>query len=196
VQPTTFYAIGDVHGLADRLGRLHEAILGDLAERGGPAAIVHLGDYVDRGPDSRQAIDRIMALQQSAPQRCGAFVHALLGNHERLMLEAYDRNSPGAETTWRLNRGEETIESYGATRGDPAWREAIDPAHIAWLRALPSMLVEPAHGLAFVHAGIEPAAFPDCAEEIRLWTRSERFFNTESWPDTGAAGDPWAHADV
>jgi serine/threonine protein phosphatase 1 len=45
------------------------------------------------------------------------------------------------------------------------------------------MLYDQARKLVFVHAGIEPAEFPDCLDEIRLWTRSDRFFVDANWPD-------------
>jgi serine/threonine protein phosphatase 1 len=179
---SAFYAIGDVHGLSERLERLYDAILADIAETGVEAVIIHLGDYVDRGPDSRGVIDRVRALERHA-EIFNASVTALLGNHERMMLDAFDETSDEAETFWLSNGGDETLRSYGVEPDDSEWRAAIDPIHLSWLRERPTLFLDPLMGLAFVHAGIEPAHYPNCGEGIYLWTRSQRFLNTESWPD-------------
>src|SRR5487761_2237673 len=80
------YAVGDIHGCADRLAALHEAIAEDLARRPIPAPLVlHIGDYVDRGPDSAGVIATLLA-GPALPS--GVEVVNLMGNHERTMLEA------------------------------------------------------------------------------------------------------------
>jgi serine/threonine protein phosphatase 1 len=178
MKDTTYYAIGDVHGMADKLAALHRAIVQRIAGADGPSGIVHLGDYVDRGPDSRRVIDLILALMVSPPG--GAVVRALRGNHEQLMLDAID--APKDEADWFLNGGNATLTSYGVSGVDENWRDAIDPDHVAWLRALPCLVRDEERRLAFVHAGIEPAKFPECGDETHLWTRSRRFFDTASWP--------------
>ncbi len=58
-----YFAIGDVHGESRKLGELHAAILERIAFEGAPARIIHLGDYVDRGPDTKGVIERVMALE-------------------------------------------------------------------------------------------------------------------------------------
>ena len=58
-----YFAIGDVHGEAAKLRTLHDAILDRIAFERRPARIIHLGDYVDRGPDSRGVVERVMALE-------------------------------------------------------------------------------------------------------------------------------------
>jgi serine/threonine protein phosphatase 1 len=171
---TTYYAIGDVHGMGEMLARLHDAIIADIAARGEPAAVVHLGDYVDRGPHSREVMD----LPERLP---GVPVHALRGNHEQMMLDAYVRLDNDSEEMWLFNGGVETLESYGVERPERyLWRTKIDEQHVEWLRSLPALFRDEARGLVFVHAGIEPNAFPNCEDEIYLWTRSRRFFETRS----------------
>ncbi|MBI1188414.1 MAG: serine/threonine protein phosphatase [Alphaproteobacteria bacterium] len=173
-----YYAIGDVHGEAERLRALHDAILNDIAAHGWAAEIVHLGDYVDRGPDSRGVIAAVMALQATAAH-C---VRALRGNHEQMMLDAYDRFD-NADMHWMMNGGAFAAESYGwreARGGD--WRACIDKDHVAWLRGLPTLHCDDARKIAFVHAGIDPKTFPACSEEIRIWTRSQKFFDPGRWP--------------
>ena len=79
------YAIGDVHGCLDRLNALHELIAEDLAARPvEQAALVHLGDYVDRGPDSAGVVARLAA-GAALP---GVPTVNLIGNHEHMMLAA------------------------------------------------------------------------------------------------------------
>jgi len=57
------YAIGDIHGELQKLKALHEAIWAQhKAFGGGPAVLIHLGDLVDRGPDSRGVVERVRAL--------------------------------------------------------------------------------------------------------------------------------------
>lgn len=174
-----YYAIGDVHGEAERLAELHGYIADDAARLGLPATIVHVGDLVDRGPDSRAVVARVMALEES--KTFG--VVTLKGNHEAMMLQAYDRGDSGGMLQWASSGGDETIQSYLRHNGSRAsWREAIDPAHISWLRALPTLWRDEERKIAFVHAGIDPKTFPECSDEIRMWTRSDRFFEPSSWP--------------
>jgi serine/threonine protein phosphatase 1 len=176
-----YYAIGDVHGEAERLDRLYTLIRADIAARKAPACIVHLGDLVDRGPMSRQCVAMVMALQADPPE--GVEVVALKGNHEAMFLNAYDSTDPRYRRHWEMNGGYVALASYEWANG-PAqnWRDSVDAAHIAWLRALPTVLHVPERDLVFVHAGIDPAAFPACEEEIHLWTRSEKFFDRGRWP--------------
>lgn len=173
----TYYAIGDVHGEDLRLQMLHAAILADIEREGCEATIVHLGDYVDRGLESRGVIARVMALEAAYT------AVSLKGNHEEMMLCAYDRSDRGSDSYWASNGGEATISSYFAANGRAEdWREAIDKAHIKWLRTLPTLWRDEERKIAFVHAGIDPQTFPECDEEIRIWTRSGKFFDPARWP--------------
>lgn len=182
---TVYYAIGDVHGMAKNLVALHAQIKADHARRGGPATIIHLGDYVDRGPDSRQVIELAMALEREAETRKDLKVYSLRGNHEQMMLDAINEVNGTAEQHWLTNGGADAIKSYtrvNTSRTDD-WRGAIDPEHIDWLNDLPTMLVDEKRKLVFVHAGIDPVTYPECKDEIRIWTRSPKFFDPGRWPD-------------
>lgn len=175
------YAIGDVHGMADRLGALHEAIADHHARAGGDAVLVHLGDLIDRGPDSRGAIARVMALQAAPPPHLQ--VLALRGNHEQLLLEAWDKPDTAAVVYWLRNGGEQTLFSYSRANGlANGWRESVDAAHIAWLEGLPTHWLEPERRILCVHAGIDPATWPDNAPEVLLWTRARAFLDDRLWP--------------
>jgi serine/threonine protein phosphatase 1 len=109
---------------------------------------------------------------------------SLMGNHEKMMLNAIDAEVSSVSIDhWRSQGGRETLWSYlGGRPVNEQWREAIPKAHISWMRNLARLHYDRDRRLAFVHAGIDPATFPDCTDEVRLWTRSERFFNTSEWP--------------
>jgi diadenosine tetraphosphatase ApaH/serine/threonine PP2A family protein phosphatase len=176
---TIYYAIGDIHGEETRLALLHEQIAEDAGAR--PHVIVHLGDLIDRGFESRGVIERIMQLEKARGKDA---VVTIRGNHEELMLHAYDNNESVGIYWWATNGGDETIASYKRANGDADdWRDAVDAHHIKWLRSLPVMWRVADRGLVFVHGGIDPKTFPNEDDEVRLWTRSEKFFQSERWPD-------------
>jgi serine/threonine protein phosphatase 1 len=181
-----YYAIGDVHGLAERLRDLHHFILEDQQRHGAPVKIVHLGDYIDRGPASREALQQIMALSRYAAQKSDISVEALRGNHEQMLLDAYDSAFDGADRQWFGNGGYEALSSYTRAHDLPNsaadWRSAIDAHHVAWLRERPLMLHDPERRIVFTHAGIDPQTFPACTPEVLIWTRSQRFFDPMQWP--------------
>lgn len=171
---TIIAAIGDVHGEAERLTQLHRMIF-ERCSTDWPDAclqIVHLGDYIDRGADSYGVIEAVIALKQHTD----VDVVNLRGNHEQMMLDAIDDAHSTARETWLRHGGEETMESYQA-----AGLDSVPDAHIEWLRALPTLHVDDVQNLIFVHAGIDPRAFPDDGEQIHMWTRSPRFFDTGRW---------------
>jgi serine/threonine protein phosphatase 1 len=146
------YAIGDIHGCADRLFALHDAIADDLARR--PVAeplLLHIGDYIDRGPDSAGVIARLAA----GPPVAGVPTVNLLGNHEQTMIDALSGDR-AAGTDWLYQGGRTALESWGV---DPesareTWPAGVPAAHLAFVRAL--TLSHREGGYLFVHAGIRP----------------------------------------
>lgn len=173
-----YYAIGDVHGEIEKLDRLLEQIRADAARLGVAHRIVFLGDLIDRGPDSRAVIERAIAATNS-----GEAV-TIKGNHEELMMHAIDQTESIGVYFWAENGGDQTIESYARVNGvQDDFRNCIDKPHIWWLRALPVTLTDEERGLVFVHAGIDPATYPKCSDELRMWTRSQKFYNPRLWPD-------------
>jgi serine/threonine protein phosphatase 1 len=163
------FAIGDVHGCLDKLRRLRAACAAYADGR--PARYVLLGDYIDRGPDSRGVIELLMRWQADAP---GA-VTCLRGNHEQLAIDAH-RNA-AAMPLWLRNNGESTQRNYPETGG------RITDDHLAWLGALPFCLDD---GLRFfVHAGVDLARPLDAqAAETMLWMR-EPFLSDSDAVDCG-----------
>lgn len=179
-----YFAIGDVHGEADKLQALHDAILDRIAFENCAARIIHLGDYVDRGPDSRGVVERVMQLEAAFADSDTVKVISLMGNHEQMMLDAYDADPDASDLSWWTQGGAETAASYDVNASDSrhTWRAAIPREHINWMRRLPLIHHAEDDGFVFVHAGIEPASFPNESERIYLWTRSERFMNDDNWP--------------
>lgn len=178
------YSIGDVHGRNDLLAAAFARIDRDLRERpAGAAVTILLGDYIDKGPRSRETLDLIVA-RLRAP---GARLACLKGNHEAMMLEALAAPIEAAMDGWLVNGGAETLISYGI---DPGSRRrprppaeiaeeigrTIPESHLAFLSGLPSMIVE--DGYLFVHAGILPhVPFESQVDDDLLWIR-ERFLNS------------------
>ncbi len=147
------YAVGDIHGMDGLLDDLLLQIEADAARRGRPVKIVFLGDLVNRGPASRQVVERIMA----GPRRQDHSWLTIAGNHEQLMLDALLPGSLLAFRRWMKKGGRETLRSYGV----PAKQATLDAAlkavpreHLAFLAGLPQYHL---HGeFLFVHAGVEP----------------------------------------
>src|SRR6516225_9938796 len=139
------YAIADLHGRLDLL----EMALARITERAEPpATLVTLGDYVDRGPDSRKIIERLMA----GLGRDGWRLICLKGNHEDIMWQTC-RRLPDVNW-WLTNGGSATLISYGQQEGDQADVAVVPAAHLDWIERLPLMHVD-THRV-FVHAGIDP----------------------------------------
>lgn len=177
------YAIGDIHGQLRQLEAAHELIAQDKAERGLlTAPVVHLGDLVDRGPDSRGVVDFLIA-----GQNAGEDWVVLRGNHDQLFLDFLkggDGNDPHLRTgvTWQSNvmGGAATLASYGVERRkiqrrsafEARGRAAVPDAHRDFLDSLP--LWFQAEEILFVHAGIRPGFPLDAQDEDDLmWIRND-----------------------
>ena len=156
------YAIGDVHGHAGMLAEMHLRIARDLASR--PAddwRVIHVGDYIDRGPESARALSLAMDYAR------GGRADFLIGNHEEFMLDFLREPERADLDLWMMNGGDATLRSFGADQAlllgypDAAARRELR-AHI--LEALPgvddfleSLATMVRHGdYAFVHAGVRP----------------------------------------
>jgi serine/threonine protein phosphatase 1 len=154
------YVIPDIHGRYDLLG---EALKEISARSPGEAGlIVTIGDYVDKGPQSKEVIDRLLSGVAD-----GWRLVALKGNHDAMMVEAL--RDPAKMAGWMEKGGDAALASYG---GDPA---AIPRSHIAWLDQLRLMHVD-AHRL-YVHAGVDPKVPLDRQSETTLlWKRYPKGF--------------------
>lgn len=170
------YAVGDIHGRADLLTKLHEMIGADIrAKRPDRAVIVYVGDYIDRGESSRDVLDLLL----TAPVG-GAEAVYLRGNHEEFMLTFLEDSSVG--DMWLKNGGDATLYSYGVGAPPVADREErhrmmrddlqtkLPREHLQFLRTLQLYHVEGEY--AFVHAGIKPGVpLEDQVDRDVLWIR-------------------------
>lgn len=145
------FAIGDTHGCAAELKEL----LGKIDPQTGDT-VVFLGDYIDRGPDSKGVVDTVRAYN---PQ--GVNVVVLAGNHEDMMCKVHaDRN---LWDWWLRNGGDATLESYGGV---------IPTEVLQWALMLP--VSYKLDGYFFVHAGVDPDVSIDAQEKgALLWIRSK-----------------------
>lgn len=170
------YAVGDIHGRADLLGRVLAAIEADWSRRPAQQAMtVFIGDYIDRGPASRQAIDLLLQWRQ---QHETVF---LKGNHETF-LSRFLADSRTLDS-WRLFGGLETLVSYGLKPTiNPDRREQVKLAdelaaavprdHRHFLQTL--KLSYDCGDFLFVHAGIRPnVPAQSQTERDLLWIRDE-----------------------
>jgi serine/threonine protein phosphatase 1 len=169
------YAIGDVHGCREKLIALHALIATDISARPARSAVlVHLGNYLGQGPDSAGVL-RILAAGSPIP---GIAAVNLLGDHERMLLDALDGDRPAA-TDWLWAGGREALASWGLDRDLPreAWGAALPATDVAWLRNL--VLSHREGDYLFVHAGIRPGV--TLAEQSRedLTTVRQPFLSTE-----------------
>lgn len=148
--PERIYVVGDVHGHVEKLRILHSAIRMDLRAKPAHALLVHLGDYIDRGPDPAGCI----ALLAEDPPIEGVPTVNLMGNHERMLLDALDH--PHRAMLWLQNGGTATLQSWGIPLDEPPsrWRERIPPSHLRFLEEL--ALCHQAGRFVFVHAGVRP----------------------------------------
>lgn len=136
-------AIGDVHGCLGALRRLWEVVAPTADDR-----VVFLGDYVDRGPDSKGVVDFVLALFEDFDVTC------LTGNHEEKMVLA--RDDPRERAEWIESwGGHATVASYG-----PGGLAAVPPHHWEFLQR--ELLYVETDTHIFVHAGVEAdVALPD-----------------------------------
>lgn len=164
---TRTYAIGDIHGCLDKLIGLMALCRADAGKRS--AKFIFLGDYIDRGPDSRGVVEYLMSLQKHRPDVC----ICLMGNHEEMLLSAFD--APDWEENWLRNGGIKTLQSYGV-----ATVSGIPQDHIDWMRNLPKFHDD---GLRFfVHAGINPGRPLDRQDEHDfLWIREPFLSSTKDF---------------
>jgi serine/threonine protein phosphatase 1 len=140
------YVIADLHGRFDLLEMALEAIEKHAWACEVPPKIITLGDYIDRGPQSRQIIERLMADQQDS---AGAMI-CLKGNHEDIMWQTC-RKLPHTDW-WISNGGGATLISYGHPTTGCVDIKCIPDDHLHWAWSLP-FYYEDTHRF-YVHAGI------------------------------------------
>jgi len=170
------YCIGDIHGRRDLLQRLHALILEDAADHSGERTLVYLGDYIDRGEQSKEVIDLLLEAPLSG------FKHVYLqGNHERTLLDFLQH--PHAVAAWLTYGGRATLHSYGVSTALEPSRWELDDLRDELQYRLPQGHLEfyqqlvPTHlagSYCFVHAGIRPGIpLQEQRIEDLLWIRED-----------------------
>lgn len=177
------FAFTDIHGGYDELMALYRQLpLQPERDR-----VVFLGDYIDRGPASKQVIEQLMVWQQQYPHWV-----FLLGNHEDMMLDAvrddgrrYDAYFNHTDV-WFAAGGAATYRSYlPATAPDDnapqaRAREIIPEAHLAWCASRPRYFEDDRY--IYVHGGIKPGRTPAETDPFDLiWLRDEFLSSTYDW---------------
>lgn len=177
------YAIGDIHGHADKLREAHRRIDADWERlgRGGRPTVVHIGDICDRGPETKDAIQFLIDGISG-----GADWVVLKGNHDDMFASFLATGETrfealGGGLTWTSSRvgGEATLASYARRRmieKDERYlrraRSAVPEAHVQFLASLPTWYR--AEHMIFVHAGIRPGFSLEAQDEHDLlWIRDE-----------------------
>lgn len=176
------YCIGDIHGRADLLNQLHEQILVDASNHNGKKTAVYLGDYIDRGDDSRQVIDILL----SNPLQAFETIY-LKGNHEQAMMDFIEH--PQAAAAWVSFGGREALSSYGIRLAHIPTKNEISDLAAQLDNALPddhrTFLKNcqeswQCGSYYFVHAGIRPGvALEKQIAEDKLWIRGDFLESTK-----------------
>ncbi|TGQ66086.1 serine/threonine protein phosphatase [Mesorhizobium sp. M00.F.Ca.ET.186.01.1.1] len=177
------YAIGDVHGRLDLLTAMHRRIEAEIAhDRPADWRVIHLGDYVDRGPDSKGVINFLIEARARDPRNL-----MLAGNHDVGFLDFL--KAPDAEGLFIRFGGIQTAHSYGVPLSEGTWLgkeatlrkghqalvEAVPPSHVDFLRKLTFRVTF--GDFFFCHAGIRPdVALERQNPQDLIWIR-EAFHN-------------------
>jgi len=154
-------AISDIHGELELFNKLLEKVNYNASKD----QLILLGDYVDRGPDSKGVLERVIELKQQ-----GAIV--LRGNHDQMMLEAA-RGETGAAGNWLRNGALSTLQSYDSSiKGMKLPARELFWEHIEFLKK--TEYHYETDGYLFVHAGVQPGiAVEETDPYLLMWIRDE-----------------------
>ena len=175
-------AVGDIHGMYDKLKMLMRRIKFDPVQD----KLIFLGDTIDRGPGSLQCFDYVMHLQKKYPES----VIFLMGNHERHMLNYYDALAKAKDEldVRLLNRTSEWLV-YGGDKTLPQLQQLGPKAlqhRLDYARNLP--LYYRSGNFFFCHAGVDPeVSLEQQKEKDLIWIR-EKFYNNYRGKETVVVG--------
>lgn len=182
------WAIGDVHGCYDEL----MAMMKSLKQAGlnyKRDKVIFLGDYIDRGPDSRKVIEQLMKWSKQYPHWV-----FLYGNHEDLFIDWYLRGGAQyGQYLWEQNGGDKTMANYGMTKGHVDKNgDFVGPSgpqfpkeHVSWIYSLP--LIHEEEDFVFVHGGLIPeTSITECRPFSRtlMWARDGFITSDYDWGKT------------
>ena len=175
------YAVGDIHGRADLLNEMFKRIAMDAAEHKDARnpRIILLGDYIDRGDNSRDVIDLMLSVVETLPQDRLQF---LMGNHEAALLAFLQ--DPTERSEWLRFGGLQTLSSYSVAppKSNPtdaelvavadALRASMGQAHLDFMMSFQRYLTS--GDVVFAHAGLETSvALAEQDDDAILWGRSD-----------------------
>jgi serine/threonine protein phosphatase 1 len=174
-------AVGDLHGCARTLEALLESLAATPDDH-----LVFIGDYVDRGPDSRGVLNRLLKLEADAAAGRGPACTFLRGNHDQMMIDYIDTGGRNL-VLWRMNGGLSTIANYVNRAGDLD----VPPEHLDLLRRTQILL--DTDEFTFVHAGLDPDVtiaenVADADPRVALWTREHLDADLSLWEKTVVCG--------
>lgn len=170
------YAVGDIHGCYSLLQEALDKIHRDMEKRSpvSDIKIIFLGDYIDRGPDSRKVIDEFIKDPQDGIERI-----YIKGNHEDTLLQFIEE--PSVLDSWQQYGGLETLQSYGVDlrlvyQGNnfvrDAFLSALSEKHLKFYQGLKTSCI--IGDYFFCHAGVKPGVSLDSQEDDDLmWIRNE-----------------------
>jgi len=169
------FVIGDIHGCLDELACLVDGLPLERSDR-----LIFLGDYIDRGPNSKGVVSYLIELQRHAAQE----IIFLKGNHEDMFLSYL--GLPGRHGDMFLyNGGGPTLASYAISpRSHPSEALAsVPPSHLEFFRQLRMYYVAPP--FFCVHAGVDPdKMLEEQDEEEMLWIRDQFILSRHALPYT------------
>jgi serine/threonine protein phosphatase 1 len=194
------YAIGDIHGRIDLLGEAFDRIDSSLDAYPIKHALhIFLGDYIDRGPNSREVIDAVLARKRRHA------VVSLKGNHESYAIQIL--SDPSILSEWSQSGGVNTLLSYGvkpSTRDDPqqdkdvatAFSQALPESHRNFIQSL--ALSFTCGDYFFTHAGVRPGVpLNEQREQDLLWIREDFLLHEEDFGKIVVHGHtPAAEPDI
>ena len=155
---SNLYAVGDIHGQIHMLEALVERVPFQEEDE-----IVFLGDYIDRGRDSKAVVDLLIRFKREYPKAV-----FLRGNHEDMLLDYLSGGGSYHPGVYLMNGGDATLENYRDEGGDVL----VPPEHLEFFNALE--WIHTSRGFIFVHAGLRPGVPIDRQDPMDLvWIREE-----------------------
>lgn len=183
------YAIGDIHGRLDLLKQLLDKIDADTKSTTSAVKLVFLGDYIDRGLQSKHVLDYLLLLAEQASDEQKP--HFILGNHEQVMRELIKGGNLKLLQDWLTFGGRETLMSYGirpTALNNAAGLTAMMDDFIAkvpksHVELLNSMETSVSYGdYFFCHAGARHGVpLSDQTEQDLVWIRRDFMANTKKY---------------
>ena len=181
------FAIGDIHGCLNQLISIHDQIFNYKNYKKEEDLLIYIGDYIDRGPKSKQVIDQILQLKNKEIKTV-----FLMGNHEEMMIDFLFNKINNLEN-WLINGADQTFKSYDIEVVEfikdgfedhiidklrKVLIEKLGNGHLNFFKNL--QLTFSVAQYLFVHAGIDPKKnLTDQSKQDYLWARSNDFFHKD-----------------